>query len=345
LATLCVILIVPGAAAAQSAYASAPSREAPVALAQASALERIEVAARALAARAPGAEDETEDVEAVSEEEDEDEGGPLADFALFRASLAAASSDAEQRLAAAIAQMVEAFEAADSAAEPAKAVIEAAKEARGELLADRADSPGFKAALMASLLLDEGGVAEGYEEAVEGEPAAYAIGWFALQRVKALWEGLAGRATPEQAESVEAMLAILDGLFPSESMPERISPDPEQAEAPAQMLVGLLEGVANADLYPGRDLAGTTGLVHGIAAMGCEKIEAGEGGRGLEELRIAAAFYGQTVADTLVVMAPETGEAISERIEALRAGGSQEAAEACAPLLEALAVGQEVLTP
>jgi hypothetical protein len=346
LVTLCLMLLSSGTAGAQSGYASAPFREAPVAVAQAAALERLEVAARAFAAQPPGVVDEDDDEEAeAGGEDDEEEGGPLIDFGLFRASLAAAAPEVEQTLATAIDEMVEASEAGESAAEPANEVLELVEEARVGLLADGADSPGFRAALMASLLLDEGGVAESYEEAVEGEATAYAIGWFALQRVKALWDGLAAQATPEQAEDVGAMLTILDRLFPTELMPEQISPDPEQAEAPAQMLVGLLEGVANTDLYPGRDLAGATGLVHGIAAKGCETIQAGDGGVGLEELRIAAAYYRQTVADTLVVMAPETGEAVAERIEALDAGEAEAAAEACGPLLEALAAGQEALAP
>ena len=159
--------------------------------------------------------------------------------------------------------MVEAAEHGADAAEPAEDVIRLTEEARGKLLpAAIADTPGFQAALMASLLLEEGGVAEGYEEATEGEASAYAIGYFALQRVKALWQGLAGQASPEQSADVAAMLAILDGLFPSQEMPERLSPDPEQAEAPAQQLVGLLEGVADAELYLGRDLGAAAAVVH-----------------------------------------------------------------------------------
>jgi hypothetical protein len=196
---------------------------------------------------------------------------------------------------------------------------------------------------MASLLLDEGGVAEGYEEAVEGEAPAYTTGWFALQRVKALWDGLAPQATPEQAGDVGAMLAILDGLFPTEALPARLSPDPEQAEAPAQMLVGLLEGVADADLYPGRNLAAAAGLVHSIAAGACARIEAGDDDVGAEELRIAGAYYDQTVADTLVVLAPDAGAAIAESLDSLDEG--EATTGPCAPLLAALEAGREALTP
>jgi hypothetical protein len=311
------------------------------------------VAARALAVTAV-ADDEDDKAEAADDdnakadggEEEEGKGGPLTDLGLLRAGLAATSPELEGQLAAAIEEMVEAAENGKDATEPAQDVIRLTEEARGKLLtAAVSGTPAFQAALIASLLLEEGGVAEGYEEATEGEASAYAIGYFALQRVKSLWEGLAGQASLQQSAGVGAMLAMLDGLFPTQEMPERLSPDPEQAEAPAQQLVGLLEGVANAELYLGRDLAAATAVVHDLAARECASLETGKEALGVEELRIAAAYYGQTVRDTLGMMAPEAAAAISERLEVLEDGEADEAAEACGPLLEALATGKAVLTP
>jgi hypothetical protein len=350
---IAALFLAPTVAGAQSSsYANAPFREHPMEVAQAVALERIAVAARALAVTAVSDEgdDEAEAADdqatADSGEEREEEGGPLIDFGLLRASLAAASAELEEKLAAAIGEMVEAAKAGKGAAEPTEGVIRLTEEARGRLLTGAAvDMPGFQAALMASLLLDEGGVAEGYEEATEGEASAYATGYFALQRVKSLWEGLAGQASPQQSTDVEAMLAMLDGLFPSQRMPEHLSPDLEQAEAPAQQLVGLLEGVADAELYLGRDLAAATAVIHDLAAKGCASLEVGKEALGVEELRIAAAYYGQTVRDTLGMMAPEAAAVIAEGLEALDEGRADEAAEACGPLLEALAAGQAALTP
>ena len=225
--------------------------------------------------------------------------------------------------------MVEAAEDGKDAAEPAEEVIRLTEEARGKLLpAAIAGTPAFQAALMASLLLDEGGVAEGYEEATEGEASAYAIGYFALQRVKALWQGLAGQASPRQSADVEAMLAMLDGLFPSQEMPERLSPDPEQAEAPAQQLVGLLEGVADAELYLGRDLAAAAARrPRRWRRRDAPRWQAGKEALGVEELRIAAAYYGQTVRDTLGMMAPEAAAAIAEGTRGARRGGSRRGGE------------------
>ena len=348
-AAIAALLVGSTVAGAQSSgYADAPFREHPVEIAQGAALERIEVAARALAAAA--ASDEDDDAVADDEDDDlgkeEEEGGPLIDFGLLRASLAATSPELEGRLAAAIEELVEAAGHGTDAAEPAKEVIRLTGEARGKLLPGTVtDTAGFRAAMMASLLLEEGGVAEGYEEATEGEAPAYATGYFALQRVKALWQGLAGRASLEQSAELAAMLAILDGLFPSQEMPERLSPDPEQAEAPAQQLVGLLEGVADAELYLGRDLGTAAAVIRELTDQGCASLQAGKAALGVEELRIAAAYYGQTVHDTLGMMAPEAAEAIEEGLEELDQGEAVEAAKACGPLLEALANGQAALTP
>jgi hypothetical protein len=349
---MAAMLLAPTEADAQSSsYANAPFREHPVAVAQAAALERIEVAARALAVTAASDEDDDE-AEAADDQatadggEEEEEGGPLIDFGLLRASLAAASPALEEKLAAAIGEMVEAAEDGKDAAEPAEDVIRLTEEARGKLLtAAVADTPAFQAAVMASLLLEEGGVAEGYEEATEGEASAYATGYFALQQVKALWDRLAGQASPQQATDVEAMLAMLDGLFSSQGMPERLSPDPEQAEAPAQQLVGLLEGVADAELYLGRDLATAAAVVHDLAVQGCASLGAGKEALGVEELRIAAAYYDQTVRDTLGMMAPEAAAAIGEGLEALDERKADEAAKACGPLLQAFAADRTALTP
>ena len=351
-AAFAALLLAPVTAGAQSSgYASAPFRDHPVEVAHGAALERIGVAAQALAQG--GAEEEDDDEEETAEAagdgeqgEDEDEGGPAADFALLQASLAAASPELEDQLAAAIDELVEAAEHGNDTAEPAATIIRLTGQARDALLpADLAGTPGFRAALMASLLLEEGGVAEGYEEATEGEASAYALGYAALQRVKSLWDGLAGQASPQQAADVAAMLAMLDGLFPTPAMPERLSPDPEQAEAPAQQLVALLEGVADAELFLGRDLAAAATVVHDVAARGCASLEAGQAPLGIEELKIAAAYYDQTLRDTLGLMAPEAAGAIDEGLEELDEGDAGEMAEACGPLLEGLASARTALTP
>ena len=50
------------------------------------------------------------------------------------------------------------------------------------------------------------------------------------------------------------MLAILDTVIPQPQPPEDITRgNPEEAEAPAQRLVGIIEEVVDANLYAGRE--------------------------------------------------------------------------------------------
>lgn len=355
-AAAAALILAPAAAGAQDSYANAPFNDVPVPLAQAAALDRIEGFARAVAAAGPGAtaDDDDDDAAAVAqsgdnedqvggEDDDDEEGGPLLDLAFFSGSLAAVAPDLAQELGEAVEAMTQ---GGPGAAEAAARVVPLAEQARPKLLKPEiADAAPFRAALMASLLLDEGGVAEGYEEAVGGEALAYGTGYFALQRVKSLWDGLAPAASPEQAANVGEMLAMLDSLFPTATLPDTLAADPEQAEAPAQQLVGLLEATANADLYPGRDIAGAAARVHDIAASGCKALAAGDTGTGAEALTIAAAYYGSTVGDTLGVMAPDAAEAVEHGLDAVGESDPAEAAEACPALLDALATGQKALTP
>ncbi len=82
-------------------------------------------------------------------------------------------------------------------------------------------SPTFIGALIADLVLGEGGVAEGYEEAIgDEEPYLFTSGWSALQGVKALWEQLAVYATPQQKADVEEMIVQLDAIYFAAEPPE-----------------------------------------------------------------------------------------------------------------------------
>lgn len=322
------LLFAPAVAGAQQGYANAPFRDAPVPLAQAAALDRIAAFAGAAAVAGPAAADGNR---------------PLRDFARFRASLAAAAPGIEERLATAIGAMGEGGSETAQAAAQVPPLIEAA---RDKLLPPEVTgAPAFGAARMASLLLDEGGVAESYEAAVEGEPLAYGTGYFALQRVKALWAAIAPHAPPETATAVGGVIATLDALFPGETAPEALSADPEEAEAPAQQLVGLIEAATDADLYPGRDLPGAADRVRDIALAGCRALDAGDAAIGRERLSIAAAYFGSTVADTLAVMAPEAGDAIAGSFARVEAPELARATAACPPLLDALAAGRRALGP
>lgn len=345
--------------AQQGGYPNAPFREHPAELAQAAAVERVAVTARAFLNPAPKeAEDETaasadddddqpaasgddddEGAAAVTAEDDEasggeegaeDEGLLSAALPLFEASLAAKDAELATDLKAAVMEMLEAREAGEDSAPAAKAVLGLAEKARAALVpADLAASAPFEAAVMAGLLLDEGGVSESYEEASEGEGDGYLVAYAALARVKDLWAGL--KATGAPAADGAAALASLDALLPSAAVPERLSPDPEEAEAPAHALVAAAEGAAQADLYPGRDLGAAAEVVRDLAAKGCGMLGSDER-RGRELLAIAGAYGDALLADPLSVMDPEAGAAIGAGFDAAREGESPD----CDALLKAL---------
>lgn len=120
------------------------------------------------------------------------------------------------------------------------------------------DDPVFKAGIITQLLLGEGGAAEGLEEAVliPEERWEYAMGWSATQRVKQLWEDIRPLASEQQQADIDEMLAALDAIYPSmEPKTSFAGLDPEEAEGPAQRIVGILETIVDAQLYSGRDQA------------------------------------------------------------------------------------------
>lgn len=221
-------------------------------------------------------------------------------------------------------------------------------------------SPLFLAALIADLSLGEGGVAEGYEEAAEGELYEFTSGWAALQRVKDLWGEMAPYATAQQLADADEMLELLDAVYPQAEPPAAIVGSPEEAEAPVQRLVGILETVADAELFAGRDmLALSESLVQTIAPA-CRAYQLGNDEVALEGVFVVGEMYMRYLAGFLGFMAPEIHEEASEVISAftgLEAEDDDEDDEddedeydvvidsrhACDELLEALEEAVEVL--
>ena len=237
------------------------------------------------------------------------------------------------------------------------------------------NEPAFKGAVMAHLLLGEGGVAEGLEEAFE-EEWEFANGWGATQRIKVLWGDISALATAEQVADIEEMIAALDAIYPSPEPPESFAGiDPEEAETPAQRIVGFIEVVVDAQLYSGRDPARLIGHLAEATAAGCARYEAGEDELGREIMYAVFDHYaGETtgLGALIGLFAPEVHEEAMEGFEHLvvveddddddddeggaeapGAGdgaadgddddGAMEAAEACEIVLEAIEEGRAVL--
>lgn len=167
------------------------------------------------------------------------------------------------------------------------------------------------AAVAALLLLSEVGLAEAFEEAVEGgDEEDYRAAHALLQTLRPWVE-----AVPQDAETADLM-ARLDALMPSPDRPERLDADPEAAEVVAQALVGRLERAADADLYLGRDLGRAMETVAELAAEGCRVADAARERR----FEIAALYFEDALEAPLSVVAPDEAEAIEEGLDALRAG-------------------------
>ncbi len=185
---------------------------------------------------------------------------------------------------------------------------------------DVRDNPAFKGAVMAQLLLGEGGVAEGLEEAFE-EEWEFANGWAATQRIKVLWEDIRSMADDQQQADVDEMIAAFDVIYPSPQPPESLAGiDPEEAETPAQRMLGFLEVIVDAQLYSGRDQARLVGHLVEVAATGCAYYADGEDELGREVMYAVFDHYaGETtgLGDLIGLFAPEIHEEAMEAFETL----------------------------
>jgi hypothetical protein len=162
--------------------------------------------------------------------------------------------------------------------------------------------------VLANLLLAEGGVAEAYEEAVE-ELWEFPNGWGALVRVRILWAEIEPLATPQHQADGREMIDEMTDLFPTPQPPEPfVGKNPEEAEAPAQRLVGIIEEVADAALYPGRDLAKLAGHLAELLAPSCQSYADGAVEIAAEGIYTVHDHYTNHLGFLLDLIAPEVHE-------------------------------------
>lgn len=322
---------------AQAQFAANPFQEHPQALSFAFATELAEIRLDALAA--------LEDLEGAFLEEVEE--GLEEDLRRFAGSLEAQDPELAERLEAALADVLAAAEAGSGLEEALNEARDVLRQAQRLLVPDDLrESPPFVAALMSQLLLDEGGVAEGYEEAVEGEVWEYPVGFAALERVKELWGELVSLASETQRFEIEDMLGAFDALYQAPLPPEGIeNSDPEEGEAAAHRIVGFLEELSDAALYPERNLGELISLTSNLAQTGCSAYQDGQAALGLESMVIAGAYYEEDLGDTLNLFTPETHAEIANLFEELSAEGvtAEAAAAPCAALLEQLEQARSLL--
>ncbi len=146
-------------------------------------------------------------------------------------------------LLSALQDLVESAEKGERLARKAQQAVALLDRALETLIAPRVrTSPRFRAAVMASLLLD---AAEEYEEWVdEGNPGDYFEGWGNVQRASAYWQALlpAIRAKSRQASrEVQAALATFRRFFKSPVPPPREqAPGADELEEAAEDVVSAL---------------------------------------------------------------------------------------------------------
>lgn len=278
-----------------------------LAMSQAFGLEMIGIRLAILEAMEPPVDDELiEVIETMAK----------TDFERFAGTLAAIDED----FAKDFHEVLEYFEDALEDGDDVRALIPTAREMLAQaydMIIDPAlrESDAFKGAVAAQLLLAEGGVSEGYEEAAD-EIWAFSMGWSSLQRVKAIWAELAGNETETRRDEATQLIGILDALYPTAMPPMPfVGRNPEEAEGPSQLLMGLLEEAAGANLYAGRDLGVLAGHLSELVGTGCAAFEAGNDDVGREYIWAAFDHYaGETtgLGNLVDLFGPDVNEDVME---------------------------------
>lgn len=234
------------------------------------------------------------------------------DFARFGGTLAAANSELAEELDEAFEVVV----AAVGKGSDASAAIAVARtllaDAYAAVIASEAQAePAFKAAVLADLLLGEPGVAEGYEEAGE-EPYAFSLGWAALARANTLWDEISADADSAQRADGDEMLEFIATLYPGAEPPEQFTGNPEEAESPAQRLVGIIETMVDADLYPGRDQASLATHLADLTGPACEAYAAGNNAVAAETIYAVQGHYADHLGELTNLFEPELHEEVQD---------------------------------
>src|SRR5690606_35478507 len=106
---------------------------------------------------------------------------------------------------------------------------------------------------------------------------------------------------------------------------EPIIGNPEEAEAPVQRVIGLLEVIVDAELFPGRNLAALSAHLPEELSASCQAYEAGEHERALEGvIAVGYLYLNADLGDFLEFMAPEVHDEAAELISALSGLGGED---------------------
>jgi hypothetical protein len=215
------------------------------------------------------------------------------------------------------------------------------------LVPPAARTPAYWGGIAADLLLVDGGVGEAMEEAIaDGEIWGYPGGWAALQRIEWIWGELAGLANEDEASFGRQYLDMLHELLPTAQIPDSFPANPEEAEAPAQSMVGVFESVVDASLYTGRDLGRLANHLADLVAPACELYAAGDAELATETAVAVRQHYRKHLRRLLDLIAPEVHEVAGGILEELVAEEDERPADlggACRDLHDALIEARSAL--
>jgi len=233
-----------------------------------------------------------------------------------------------------------AVEESDYSGEAIQEALTVAREVRDTVSTPRLEDPAVAGAVLSLMLISENGAAEGWEEAAEGEIAAFTVAWALMPRAWEIWDGIKPLANENQVFEIEDQLGELHALFEGPLPPDMAGADPEEGEGAAVHITGFLEDVTGAWLFPDRDLGGLLGNTRDVATEGCAAYGAGDTLRGDARMAWVYFAFDEYLEGTLGLFAPEATEEIDELLGELvpRSAdlGDAQAAEACESLVEAL---------
>lgn len=296
-----------GSAAAQ--YTNQPFLDRPVETSQAFGLELMAARLLVIEELDPVPEEYVEQVEKLAGR----------DMRRFAGTLAERDPELASTLESRLNELTEAAEAGESVAPLLDEVRELHDQAYDVLIGPAREEPAFRAATLTDLLLGDDGVAEAYEDAAEDELWEYANGWGALKRVEQVWADLAPEADETATSDFEEMIEFLETVvYPRAAPPdEGIRGDPEEAEGATQRMVGILESVTDADLYPGRDLGALNDALAAVTERSCEAYDAGDEAVAVEGIYTVRDPYRKHLRRLLDLIAPEIHEPAAAHLDAL----------------------------
>ena len=217
----------------------------------------------------------------------------------------------------------------------------------------------FRAGVLTNVLMAEDGVSEGFEEAVKPTgPWQYPTSFAMYNRMLVLWKELQPLAKGDTLIEGNLLIDNMKHFYTAGVQPKLPLPteDQEELEALSGGMVNVLETLADARLFTGRDLPKHAKFLADTLTPACADYTAGRDALALERVyAIADQFTSETagIAGAITVLAPDTDEKAKSLFPRLivtrytvapdKINRAMPAAEACRGLMTVMADTTKVL--